>query len=128
MNVRPDIFLTLLAAGILAGDAAKAAAASSLNFKADIQPVLREFCYDCHGDGAKKGGVAFDELNATNDFAEARDVWWKALKNLRAGLMPPAKKPQPTAAQKELVAQWIKTTVFVGDAENPNPGRVTVRR
>jgi hypothetical protein len=101
---------------------------SAPEFHRDIEPVLQEFCYDCHGDGAKKGGVAFDELNLTNGFRDTRDVWWKALKNLRAGLMPPNKKPQPTPAQKELIAQWIKTTVFEIDPQNPNPGRVTVRR
>jgi hypothetical protein len=100
----------------------------AVEYQRDIQPVIEEFCYDCHGDGAKKGGVAFDELNSTNDFANARDVWWRALKNLRAGLMPPNKKPQPTAEQKELIARWIKTTVFEIDPQNPNPGRVTVRR
>ena len=36
---------------------------TSADFKKTIQPLLEEYCYDCHGDGAKKGGVAFDELN-----------------------------------------------------------------
>jgi Protein of unknown function (DUF1592)/Protein of unknown function (DUF1588)/Protein of unknown function (DUF1587)/Protein of unknown function (DUF1585)/Protein of unknown function (DUF1595)/Planctomycete cytochrome C len=97
-------------------------------FHRDIEPVLKEYCYDCHGDGEKKGGVAFDELSSHHDPAEARDVWWRALKNLRGGLMPPNKKSQPTPAQKELIAQWIKTSVFESDPHNPNPGRVTVRR
>jgi hypothetical protein len=108
-----------------------AEAGGAAEFHRDIEPILKEFCYDCHGDGEKKGGVAFDELsstNATNDFHDTRDVWWKALKNLRAGLMPPNKKPQPNPEQKELIAEWIKTTVFTIDPQNLNPGRVTVRR
>src|SRR5213075_2974404 len=48
--------------------------------------------------------------------------------NLRADLMPPPKKPQPSDAQKKLVEEWIKTAVFETDPENPDPGRVTVRR
>lgn len=123
MRATLAIFTCLIPVEILAAEAAGTA-----EFHRDIEPVLQEFCYDCHGDGEKKGGVAFDELNADHGFADARDVWWKALKNLRAGLMPPNQKPQPTPEQKELIAQWVKTTVFEIDPTNPNPGRVTIRR
>src|SRR4051812_12397945 len=27
-----------------------------------VQPILQERCYECHGEGASKGGIAFDEL------------------------------------------------------------------
>ena len=33
-------------------------------FKKEIQPVLKEFCYDCHGDGAKKGNVTLDSFES----------------------------------------------------------------
>src|SRR5213075_3106094 len=82
----------------------------------------------CHADGANKGGITFDEFKSDQLLLEDRDLWWKALKNLRADLMPPPKKVQPTAAQKKLIEEWIKTNVFKTDQENPDPGRVTVRR
>ncbi|MFT5187723.1 MAG: hypothetical protein ACI9DF_000163 [Verrucomicrobiales bacterium] len=25
-------------------------------YRAQVEPILVEYCYDCHGDGAKKGG------------------------------------------------------------------------
>ena len=97
-------------------------------FDQKIQPLLEEYCYDCHGDGENRGGVALDTFNSTN-FVEGRDVWWQVLKNLRAGLMPPAKrKSRPTEEQKELVENWIKDAVFQVDPSNPDPGRVTLRR
>src|SRR5438552_15052371 len=37
---------------------------AAAEFQKDVQPILKEFCYDCHGDGAKKGEVAFDELTS----------------------------------------------------------------
>lgn len=97
-------------------------------FNQKVRPVLEEYCYDCHGDGEKRGGVALDAFNSTTNFANSRDVWWRVLKNLRANLMPPAKKSQPTKQQKELIAQWIKGSVFEADPLNPDPGRVTIRR
>jgi len=89
--------------------------------------MLKEFCYDCHGDGAKKGNVAFDELNSDEQLLQP-ELWFKVLKNTRAGIMPPSKKPQPTAEQKEQIAEWIKSAVFRADPKNPDPGHVTVRR
>lgn len=91
----------------------------------DIQPLLTKYCYDCHGDGAQKGKLAIDEL--TTD-AQDRQTWWKVLKNVRAGIMPPQKKPQPTDAEKAQLADWIKYTSFAIDPITPDPGRVTLHR
>jgi hypothetical protein len=63
-------------------------------FRKDVQPLLTQYCYDCHGDGAKKGEIAFDELKS-NDALLDHELWLKVLKNVRAGIMPPPKKSQP---------------------------------
>jgi hypothetical protein len=101
---------------------------ATTEFKQKIRPVLEEYCYDCHGDGENRGGVALDAFNTTTNFTDSRDLWWRVLKNLRANLMPPAKKSQPTREQKQLIQHWIKTAVFEVDPRNPDPGRVTIRR
>src|SRR3954470_6700710 len=62
------------------------------HFRGDVQPVLAKYCYDCHADGANKGGVALDELKSNDALVHNPELWWKVLKNVRAGLMPPAKK------------------------------------
>src|SRR5436190_2468556 len=95
-------------------------------FRKEIQPILKEYCYDCHGDGAKKGGLAFDELKDTELLNH--ELWLKVLKNVRAGLMPPDKKPKPSASERAKLDRWIKYAAFGIDPKNPDPGRVTVRR
>ena len=55
-----------------------------MEFRKNIQPILKEFCYDCHADGANKGNVAFDEFKSDAAMLQDHDLWWKALKNLRA--------------------------------------------
>jgi hypothetical protein len=119
--------LTLLTAALGLNEAARAVDVKTPDFKRNIQPVLEEFCYDCHGGGESRGGVALDSLTATN-LAAGRDVWWQVLKNLRAGLMPPPKKSQPTAEEKQAIELWIKDAVFAVNPLNPDPGRVTIRR
>ncbi|MEO6182805.1 MAG: DUF1592 domain-containing protein [Verrucomicrobiota bacterium] len=97
-------------------------------YRDSVQPVLTKFCYDCHADGANKGGVAFDEFKSDNALLENRELWWTVLKYLRAGIMPPEKKPRPTNEEKQTVETWIKTGVFGIDPANLDPGRVTLRR
>ena len=118
--------LLLSSAPTLAAGAAESPGVA--HFRKDIQPILSQFCYDCHGDGMNKGKVAFDELKSERAILGSRDLWFAALKNLRAGLMPPEKKPRPSAEQIDQIANWIKGDVFGLDPANPDPGRVTIRR
>lgn len=97
-------------------------------FRKDIQPLLAQYCYDCHGDGKKKGGIAFDELNGDDALLNNRELWWRVLKNVRTGIMPPQRRARPGAQQIAQLAQWIKYGAFGLDPENPDPGRVTIRR
>jgi hypothetical protein len=117
----------LLSAAIALLCARAAAADVSAQFRQDIQPILAEYCYDCHGDGAKKGNIAFDELKS-NEALLNHELWLKVLKNVRAGLMPPEKKPKPSLEERAKLEQWIKYSAFGLDAKNPDPGRITVRR
>ena len=37
-------------------------------FTEKVLPLLEEYCFDCHGDGAKKGDFAMDELISLGNF------------------------------------------------------------
>jgi hypothetical protein len=97
-------------------------------FRQEIAPLLTKYCFDCHGHGTVTAQVAFDQFTSDRQLLESRDLWWKALKQLRAGLMPPPEEPRPTAAEIARLEDWIKTAVFEFDPQNPDPGHVTVRR
>ena len=95
---------------------------------ARVESLFSRYCYACHGDGADEGNLALDVMLANDDPKHDLESWWDVLKNLRADTMPPAAEPPPTAEERRLVADWIKTRVFELDPENPDPGRVTLRR
>src|SRR3954447_13780794 len=122
------LLLLLLLVVVPRARGAEAPANAVAHFRNDIQPVLAQYCYDCHADGANKGGVALDELKSDDALVHNPELWWKVLKNVRAGLMPPAKKPQPTADERLRLAKWIKYGAFGIDPAAPDPGRVTLRR
>jgi hypothetical protein len=93
-----------------------------------VQPVLEEYCSACHANGAKKGGVSFDGLAEDGTRRHDPKLWWAVLKNVRAGLMPPAGKPRPSDDERRILEGWIKSEAFGIDANAPDPGRVVVRR
>jgi len=119
------VLMTLLSGPVAS---LRAASPGATEFRKGVEPILKEYCYDCHGDGMDKGGVAFDAFNPDTDLGTSQDLWWRALKNLRADMMPPPKKPQPSARQVARLEHWIKTRAFGLDERNPDPGRVTIRR
>ncbi len=94
----------------------------------DVQPLLEQYCYGCHGMGAKKGGVALDAFSDAKAALNAPKIWHAVLKNVRSGIMPPSDKPQPSAEERRVLEDWIKYGAFGIDPKDPDPGRVTVRR
>lgn len=98
-------------------------------YRREVEPILKKYCHDCHADGMDKGGVAFDAFTSEAELVGQTKLWLAALKNTRAGLMPPKEEAaRPSAAELETLARWIKYEAFALDPEHPEPGRVTVRR
>jgi Protein of unknown function (DUF1592)/Protein of unknown function (DUF1588)/Protein of unknown function (DUF1587)/Protein of unknown function (DUF1585)/Protein of unknown function (DUF1595)/Planctomycete cytochrome C len=97
-------------------------------FQERIQPILEDYCLGCHGNGMKKGGLTLDEFALDPPRLRDRELWWSVLKNVRAGIMPPAGKPRPSETERRLLEDWIKFGPFGIEPTNSDPGRVTVRR
>ncbi len=97
-------------------------------FRSSIRPILEEKCFDCHAEGSKKGGVSFDTFKTDADLLADTALWHRVLKNVRAGLMPPPDKEQPSADESRKLQQWIKDGVFHLDPAQPDPGRPVLRR
>lgn len=104
---------------------------------ADDSPraVFARFCGGCHFAGAEEGGVAIDRMLAATDAARPVDPgsaehagWVNLWKNLRAETMPPADEPQPSAAERRRMLEFVARDVMGVDARRPDPGHVVLRR
>ena len=98
-------------------------------FQESIQPILIDYCYRCHADGMKKGGVAFDEVGSDEALVKrSRPLVGGAQERPRrdhaAGRQAAADSPR----RSQVLADWIKHDVFGIDPDEPDPGRVTIRR
>jgi hypothetical protein len=89
--------------------------------------VLRQYCFACHNDRARIGGLALDTLDL--DHVAARpDVWEQVVRKIRTGAMPPAGRPRPDAAASAGVATWLEAELDRASRERPNPGRPALHR
>ena len=120
--------MSAIALVLCCASATAADSTPSSRFHKEIRPLLEQYCWDCHGDGMDKGQVTFDGVKSEKEALEKRDLWLRVLKNTRAGLMPPAKKPRPSAEEQQTLERWIKYEAFGINPRDPDPGRVTVRR
>lgn len=89
--------------------------------------VLRQYCFACHNERARIGGLALDTLDLSH-VADRPDVWEQVVRKIRTGAMPPAGRPRPDAVASEGVATWLEAELDRASRERPNPGRPTLHR
>jgi hypothetical protein len=104
------------------------AACADVVFDTEVKPILEFYCYDCHADGSSKGDFSMDEFADKAKHLDDVSHWLPVWRNVRSQIMPPAKKDQPTDAEKKKLLSWIERNVFKLDPNNPDPGQVTIRR
>lgn len=109
--------------------AATATGEVEVEFREKIEPFLQDYCYDCHGDGAKKGDITLDDFKDLSSHLENHELWLRIWRNVRTHLMPPVEGDfQPSPEERAELMAWIESNVLKLDPENPDPGRVTIRR
>jgi len=135
VNARSTITLAIigllpLGASPATGALFGASKSAPLNYERDVRPLLAKYCFSCHGADKKKGDLTLHTFAYAPGVSPARDrkVWEHVLTNLRNGEMPPQGKRQPSLAERERIMRWIEQAVFLVDCNNPDPGRVTIRR
>ena len=72
-----------------------------------IQPLLKQYCVDCHNADKHKGDLNLLPLLEKPNLSEHREVWEKIAEALESGDMPPEKKPHPEKEQREMLLNFI---------------------
>lgn len=80
------------------------------------QPFLRQWCYDCHGDGASKGGLAMDGPQPLT----ARD-WDNIRRHVLLRTMPPQDKPVPPPEARDGFEEALLAWQAAQPAPSPSP-------
>lgn len=82
-----------------------AVAAQDDSFKNLVAPFLKEHCFACHGPKKQESRLRLDEVTGVQ--AGNRNLWTLVHERIAAGEMPPADRPQPSAADKQKLLTWI---------------------
>src|SRR5204863_9013229 len=88
--------------------------------------MLSTYCFTCHSDRAKMGGLSLESLNLQSP-AENAQTWEKALRKLRGRLMPPPGNPQPPQKDIDSFVAWMENTLD-SSAKGPKAGYVPIQR
>jgi cytochrome c553 len=124
--VRLAIMLLATVAGAGAADPTALAEAVGASYEREIRPLLERYCYDCHGQDTRKGEVDFAQLASRTVALGQRALWKRAALQLTSRHMPPpARKNQPSDAERSRIIAWIAA---LRRSDRPDPGRVTSRR
>ncbi|WP_430454272.1 DUF1592 domain-containing protein [Rhodopirellula europaea] len=103
--------------------------ASELMFREQLLPLLRTYCYDCHGAEDGEGGVSLEADDTAAKLVQGRDHWMRALAQVRLGTMPPADSDVMDPSSRTRMIELIDELANAIDCvQNPNAGKVTLRR
>lgn len=123
---RKSLIILFAAAFGLFGDML---AASGASMSGSMGGFLERHCFDCHDGDVRKGDLNLASLEFHPGDGANFKTWERVFERVRDGEMPPAKKPQPEAAEKALFLKGLKGPLLAADqADVEARGRVRSRR
>ena len=131
MMITRQLFLIIALIGLLPMIGVRSVA-MAVDFKSTIQPLLKNHCFECHGEKKTKAGVDLKDFN--DEAAVKRDLstWRKVDEQLAKNEMPPEDfKPHLSDADRATLREWLNATVkdAIADAVKvKDPGIVPIRR
>ena len=127
-----QVALVVAATGVIAaltGDVQGTGAAPARG-PAAVAPdrqVLGEYCFTCHNEKVRSGGLALSTLDLASVSTNA-DVWEKVVRKVRTGAMPPVGRARPDKAVAAQLVTWLEAELDRAASEHPNPGRPSLQR
>src|SRR5580658_9619991 len=103
------------------------AAAAAFSQTPPEQALLNRYCITCHNEKTKTAGLMLDKLDFANPGKDA-ESWEKAVRKIRAGMMPPGGAPRPDRATMDAFADKLEAGLDRAAAANPNPGFTGLHR
>ena len=84
--------------------------------------VLSQYCFTCHNDKRKAGGLVLQTKDLNNVGPDA-ETWEKVVRKLRMGAMPPPGQPRPDNQTTDAFVSALEGQLDHEAALHPNPGR-----
>ena len=89
--------------------------------------LFDQYCVTCHNDGARQGDLSLDGIDPGDPAAHVETLE-KVVRKLRAGLMPPPRRPRPSEAEVTTFVTGLEQALDAVAAADPDPGRPVLHR
>src|SRR5581483_897461 len=89
--------------------------------------LLDHYCVTCHNQKLKTANVMFDSMDLAH-VGQNVEIWEKALRKVRSGMMPPVGLPRPDAAAVKSFVAFLGGVLDQAALAAPNPGTVSLHR
>ena len=89
--------------------------------------TMQGFCTDCHNDVDITADVSFEGMTADSVAAHA-EMYEKAVRKLRARVMPPPGEPQPDAEAVDEVVAWLESTLDANESTEHISDQIVLHR
>ncbi len=96
------------------------------SFEQQVKPFLKQNCVRCHNTDTAMSGVRVDQLDGALEDRHLK-LWEAIRKRVGEESMPPKGQPQPTAAERQQMVEWITRALEVARLR-PTPKNGLVRR
>ena len=113
---------------IFPASTAKGESQTSKMFQHRVQPLLQEYCFDCHGRDKQEADLRLDHIAPEFGRRDMADRWAEILDRLTKGEMPPADEPQPGEDEVSRIVEWIGGSLKEASANGRADGRMVMRR
>src|ERR1019366_3731197 len=89
--------------------------------------TFTKFCFTCHNDRLKSGGLSLAALDVTRP-SDNPEVWEKVIRKLRLGMMPPQGAPRPSPQTYREIVAWLGNSLDAANTAQPWAGRSALHR
>ena len=113
---------------VLTAAAAALTACGSSGPDADAHvATVEQFCIDCHNDFDLTADVSFEGMSAAS-VADHADLYERAVRKLRARVMPPPGEPRPDNATVDELVAWLESELDATETTGHISDRVVLHR
>ncbi|MGB0580768.1 MAG: DUF1592 domain-containing protein, partial [Limisphaerales bacterium] len=98
-------------------------------YNSQIRPLLDRYCTGCHDSETPQGELDLERFTTLAAVRKVPKIWQQVVYQIETGEMPPARKAQPTAAEKQRLLTWVQQYLRAEALANAgDPGPVILRR
>ena len=98
-------------------------------YRAQIRPVMQEFCLSCHSTELRTGELDLERFTTLAEVRQDTEAWLKIVEMLDSGDMPPKVAKQPAPEQHKELREWVERYLHAEALANAgDPGPVVLRR